>query len=126
MSIQFVSEIIEENGLTVRQNNMNKTHNIPIGAIVEILPNSAIDSDLFDDEDSAAGLRLFVVEHSRDCDGTPLYALSFDRDAVKELEKAEKNYKNNPDDILCLAVLWMFKGRIDRGYSEESLSVIKK
>ena len=62
-----ISDIIESNGKTVKENNMNKKHNIPIGCLVE---------------DIETGIRLFVVYHNRDCDGTPLYCLSHDKDDI--------------------------------------------
>jgi hypothetical protein len=43
-----------------REVNTEKTHNIPIGALVEL----------------ESGARAFVVKHTRDCDQTPLYALA--------------------------------------------------
>ena len=58
-------------GKTWREKNSEMIHNIPIGALVEL-------------ED---GVRLFVVDHIRDCDQTPLYNLSFDLDAVKEFKR---------------------------------------
>ena len=57
-------------GRTYREINMAKTHQIPIGALVELLP--------IEGSDSHEGVRMFVVHHNRDCDGTPLYALSWD------------------------------------------------
>jgi hypothetical protein len=51
--------IIEKNGKTIYENNMDKKHKFPIGSLVEY-------------ED---GMRLFVKAHTRDCDGTPLYSL---------------------------------------------------
>jgi hypothetical protein len=61
--IVLFSEIVEENGKTIRENNMVKNHTIPLGALVEV-ENSKI--------------RLFVVHQGRDCDGTPLYWLDVD------------------------------------------------
>lgn len=54
-------------GRTYRQINNAKTHAIPVGALVELLN----------------GVRLFVVWHGRDCDGTPLYWLSHKNDVRK-------------------------------------------
>jgi hypothetical protein len=51
-------------GRTYRQINAAKKHNIPVGALVEIIET---------------GVRLFVVRHSRDCDQTPLYCLAVDQ-----------------------------------------------
>lgn len=53
-------------GRTIRKVNLAK----PLGALVEILPYEDSDHD---------GVRLFVVSHGRDCDGTPLYSLSWSR-----------------------------------------------
>ena len=51
-------------GRTYRQVNATKTHAIPIGSLVEL----------------RNGTRAWVVSHNRDCDQTPLYAVSLDRD----------------------------------------------
>ena len=51
-------------GRTYRQVNAAKSHEIPIGAFVEL-------------ED---GCRSWVVHLARDCDQTPLYYLSLDKD----------------------------------------------
>jgi hypothetical protein len=60
----------DPDGRTYKQVNSAKTHQIPIGSLVEILPD---DSGMYD------GVRLFVCHHGRDCDGTPLYAMTWDR-----------------------------------------------
>lgn len=68
MTKKFVSfsDIVEENGKTIRENNLNRTHTIPLDTLVEI--NAPYHE--------SHGVRLFVVHHGRDCDGTPLYTLS--------------------------------------------------
>ena len=48
-------------GRSYRQVNADRTHGIPVGALVEIIDT---------------GVRMFVVWHGRDCDQTPLYWLS--------------------------------------------------
>ena len=55
-------------GKTWKEKNMELRHNIPITALVEL----------------ETGVRLFVVRHTRDCDGTPLYVVSADIDAVAD------------------------------------------
>jgi len=70
MNIEVVHDIIEENGKTIKENNLEKQHNIKIGTLVEI-SNKV---------ENMAGARLFVVKHTRDCDGTPLYSLSADKE----------------------------------------------
>jgi hypothetical protein len=46
----------------------DKDHEIPMGSLVEM----------------ESGVRLFVVSRYWDCDGTPLYALSADRDDTRQ------------------------------------------
>jgi len=48
---------------TYREVNRAKTHNIPLGSLVEIVET---------------GVRLFVAYLGRDCDQTPLYWLSIE------------------------------------------------
>jgi hypothetical protein len=55
----LLRNMVEENGKTIKQNNMERTHGITVGSLVE----------------TEEGLRLFVVLCGRDCDGTPLYWL---------------------------------------------------
>jgi hypothetical protein len=88
-----------ETGKTYRQENNEKKHKIPLGTLVEV-----------DFESPKKGLRLFVVRHDRDCDGTPLYSLSFN-----------KNWKEEPNELIPKIA---FRMQIDCGYSERSLRVI--
>lgn len=55
----LLRNVVEANGKTIKQNNMERTHGIPLGTLVE----------------TEEGLRLWVVLQGRDCDGTPLYWL---------------------------------------------------
>jgi hypothetical protein len=65
---------IEKNGKSIKENNLEKKHIIPIGTLIEIVSLS-----------DYMGVRLYVVSHKRDCDGTPLYYLSYDKtDAAQE------------------------------------------
>ena len=81
----------DPDGSTYREVNLSLEHNIPVGTLVEL-------------ED---GVRLWVVYHSRDCDGTPLYELSPEKDDTIMDVKGFKNRK------------WF------GGFSEESLSLVK-
>lgn len=106
-----------ETGLTYREENQAKTHAIPLGALVEINPM---------DYSEDGGLRLFVVAHTRDCDQTPLYALS--HYPVAEYLEIQDNLKGPfPADMPGLKSY--FKGRAHsagiNGYSNESLTVIR-
>lgn len=70
-----LGDIVETNGRTVRQNNMAKKHKYPIGSVVEY--DVSIYTSDPNCEVSLKGLcTLLVVGHQRDCDGSPLYALS--------------------------------------------------
>lgn len=93
-----------ETGKTYREENNEKTHNIPLGTLVELDFN---DSHL---ESPRKGLRLFVVHHDRDCDGTPLYSLSFN-----------KNWKPNMFGEQFRAFA---RWAIDSGYSEDCLKIV--
>lgn len=90
-----ISDLIDPKdtqNLTYKDVNSSKQHNIPVDTLVEL-------------ED---GVRLWVVYHGRDCDGTPLYFLCHDKeDIIKEKE----NFRNSS---------WT------SGYSEEALKIIKK
>jgi hypothetical protein len=68
----------------------NERHNIPLGAIVEIIRDDENASNCLSNEEIVktkdgkeicigilGTIRAFVVGHSRDCDGTPLYILAF-------------------------------------------------
>lgn len=114
-----VSDIVESNGKTVKQNKMEQNHTIPLGSLVEILG---------DEGDDDTGLRLFVVHHGRDCDGTPLYGLSFKKNAKEQMDKHEKQVKTLPDgqDYQIAKMFYhMARGSILFNYGEESLKVIK-
>ncbi len=96
-----------ESGKTYREENLEKQHNIPLRSLVEV----KADEDEADFNEKSSGLRLWVVSHDRDFDGTPLYSLSFDKDWTKNMYG--KEYK-----------AFAMK-RIDNGYPEESLTLIK-
>lgn len=105
MDMINVADIKNPNtGKTYREENHEKTHNIPLGTLVEV--------DFNDEgyENPKKGLRMFVVEHNRDCDGTPLYSLSF-----------RKNWK---PDMYGKELRMYARCELDSGYSEECLKVI--
>jgi hypothetical protein len=69
------SEIVEENGKTIRQNNLEKKHQYPLGTLVKV--EATIYSNIGAAKvDMKGECILYVVHHTRDCDGTPLYCLS--------------------------------------------------
>ncbi len=57
----FMADIIEKNGKTIKENNLERKHKYSLNSLVEL-------------ED---GERLYIFEHTRDCDGSPLYSLGF-------------------------------------------------
>jgi hypothetical protein len=120
MKIIMASDIVEENGKTIRQNNLERAHKIPIGALVEII---SADDPL--DVEPTRGLRLFVVHHSRDCDGSPLYSLSFSRKAQEKLEEVDKNADALRRDGLYVMCHSRAQGALLGGYDEDSLTVIR-
>lgn len=71
-------------GKSYKEVNLEKEHNIPVGELVEL-----------DSEDERyANIRLYVVGHHRDCDGTPLYSLGLKGADMWQSEKQKfHNYK---------------------------------
>ena len=129
-NVLLVSDIVEENGKTVRENNNALIHNIPLGSLVEILP------DMWEMESGevsiSTGLRLYVVNHGRDCNGTPLYDLSFDPDAhvqwanyKKIIDEKSYDPEDEYSEAITKARYWSYSGAIKSGYPEESLKVIR-
>ena len=114
----MVSEIVEANGKTVRENNLSEMHTIALGTLVEVKDDS--------EDENMNGVRMFVVNHSRDCDGTPLYDLSAYRDAEKEYKESEQEMEQTrgQEQQLAQLVHWMMKGRITRHWSEDSLTIV--
>lgn len=114
-----VASIVESNGKTVKENNLEKNHNINIGALVEILPDCSSDND--------TGLRLFVVGYGRDCDGTPLYHMSFKKDAYEKMEEHKRKKAALTDGKEYQIQKYLFtlaQGSILFNYSESSLKVV--
>ena len=74
LKITMVSDTIEENGKTIRENNLERGHAIPNGALVEVDSGCNFSSG----NQFNCVVRGYVVAQGRDCDGTPLYYLSMD------------------------------------------------
>jgi hypothetical protein len=77
----FIHDLIEENGKTIKENNLELKHNIPVGTLVEVI-----------NIEKYKGVRLYVVFHARDCDGTPLYCLCANRTDIKQENGGFFNY----------------------------------
>lgn len=114
---------MEENGKSVRENNLERQHRIPLGTLVEIFEDDPLQ------EDSYHRLRLYVVDHARDCDGTPLYSLSFNKKVVEELKAVERDINTGllaaQELQLSHCVRWKCLGAILNGFPEESLMVLQ-
>lgn len=110
-----MGDIVEENGKSVKENNLEKKHNIPIGSLVEV----KYDNWYGNGACQKVHARLYVVEHTRDCDGTPLYSLS--------PRKTECHIRGE-----MVVEGWAFTeeasynilNEIKGGFAEESLSVV--
>ena len=92
--IIIIHDLIDPNdpqGRSYKDVNLTKNHNIPVGSLVEL----------------DTGARLFVVYHSRDCDGTPLYNLCLDKENVE--------YDGSG----------FFNRKWHNGYSEDSLKIVQ-
>lgn len=122
--ITFISETVEQNGKTIKENNLEKKHTIPLGTLVEVKYD---DSD-YRLEDQHSGVRLFITQHTRDCDGTPLYGLSFNRIAGEQLDQAEKDLEKTKNDSMEYTLVhWTvtkLRGSILSGFSEEVLKIV--
>lgn len=123
MTVMSVKDIVEANGKTVEVNNLSKKHEIPLYSLVEIRADD--ESDRGDD----VGLRLWVVNHGRDCDGTILYALSFKKDAYENMMKNKAlieagEFEDKMDEAITRFHYTSASAMILGSYSKESLKVI--
>ena len=111
MECTMIHDIVEENGKTIKENNLAISHDIPIDTLVEIKSESECVSEYW-------GIRAYVAGLSRDCDGTPLYVLGF---------KKGEHYpeKDDNDDKETKYVKFLSKFSFTGGWSKDSLIVIK-
>jgi hypothetical protein len=113
-----LADIVEANGKTILENNLEKTHDIPIGTLVEI----KFDIWHGDGACEKTHARLWVVSHDRDCDGTPLYSVS----KYKEPLFVDGNLKYRGADgwWLKTEVTLNIAHELHSGFPRESLTVI--
>ncbi|TLX16393.1 hypothetical protein [Rhizobium sp. MHM7A] len=122
-AIITVADLVEANGKTVRENNQGIPHELPLGALVEI----TTDCPIGEFGSVYKGVRLFVVAHDRDCDGSPLYSLSFDQNVFREIEGAQTTFDDNRESkfhSLFAMSLGKAKGSISDGWGSDSLLLI--
>ena len=114
--VNIADTVNEKTGKTWREENLEKEHNIPLKTLVEV---------------EGSGLRMYVVKHMRDCDGTPLYGLSADYNwgEINNGEVFKYNETGDREKDMDLHLKYvcslMEKGALDGGYGEDSLTVIK-
>jgi len=118
IAINF-ADIVEENGKTIRDNNLAVVHDIPIGALVEV----KFEEWHGDGCCEKIHARLWVVRQDRDCDGTPLYSLSKHKEAMfvdGALRcRGEDGWWFRQEIVLNIA------NDIHTGFSKESLKIIE-
>ena len=119
MSIIMIHNLVQENGKTIKENNLEKMHKIPIGSLVEI---------------EGSKERLYVCQQIRDCDGTPLYALCMRSDLG--WFGTERKYIDDDEDATEVVDPNLLNHHFDdlhrrqasswtQGYCFESLTVVK-
>jgi len=113
--LKHTRDIVEKNGKTVRENNMEIKHNIPIGTLVEV----KYDRWHGNGACSKIHARLFVASHDRDCDGTPLYSLT---EAKPPYEGTGPNDKK---DFIDLTIIDRILIGVQTGFNEKALTIIE-
>ena len=117
-------DIVEKNGKTIRENNLEIQHKIPLGALVEVeveiySPGWSTSEDLPAEDlrrsevNLKGACRLYVVSHTRDCDGSPLYTVS---DLPVVYDYSQQTYYSK-SALLHRSVAKV----LESGYSEEGL-----
>lgn len=105
----MVHSIVEANGKTIRENNLEIQHKIPIGTLVEVKYDNWYGNGACEKTHA----RLWVVEHTRDCDGTPLYSLGRNENILCD-------HGNACNNMMCILIRdWKY------GFAEESLTPIE-
>lgn len=119
-----VSSIVEPNGKTWKENNLNKNPTHQLGSLVE----------LNWEDGKYNGVRLFVVGYERDCDGQPLYKLSVNSSVCEEISSLnlrilQETYLKHNKWRLVKNILYNkmsnLEGQILSGIGEESLTLVE-
>jgi hypothetical protein len=114
-----VADIVEDNGKTIRENNLEKVHDIPIGTLVEV----TFDKWHGDGACENIHARLWVASHDRDCDGTPLYSLSRYKEPM--FVDGTLRYRGEGGWWLKKEVIMHIVNEIESGFSRESLTPVE-
>lgn len=110
----YVPNIVQENGKTVRENNLQIPHKIPLKTFVEI--------NL--DYNESHGCRGFVVDYQRDCDGEPLYGISIDPSDADNIANMQNEVDNHSPE--AEAWLRLARSRVNGGWSSSCLIILRK
>ena len=88
MNFVMIHNLIDPaTGKTYKEGNLERQHQIPVGALVEVKYARWYG----DGACEKVHAHLWVVEHRRDCDGTPLYVLSKWRDPEFALSQVHRD-----------------------------------
>lgn len=120
--ITVFSDIVEENGKTIRENNLEIKHLYPVGTLVEV----AFDQYFGGCCGMAIKAHLYVIAHSRDCDGSPLYML-----APKHPDEWREAFNATVEEFLALGLFSPKKllikdmlGFFTHGHGEDGLTEV--
>lgn len=138
MEIVMFSDIIEENGRSIRENNLELTHTIPVGTLVEVTAHV----DMANGTKLRGVCHMYVWAHTRDCDGTPLYSLSAQSmsGVVEMINWANARGDHQPtqaemdnfarqlklDKSYAARMEGFFRLNLQHGYSREGLRVLSE
>lgn len=113
----------DPNGLTIREANAQIQHKYPIGTLVQV----KFDTWFGDGACMKVEARLWVLEHTRDCDGTPLYTLC--EKSWQEMEDSRNELiKSHGYAIKPTAQIFKenpYNWFITRGHGEDHLTPIE-
>lgn len=117
-NLKFVHNIVEANGKTIKENNLEKTHSFPISSLVEIDYEG----------DPRHGIRALVASHDRDFDGSVMYGLTLNSEVADKI----KHLKEMQDIALSLkeveeynSLISIHEMEIAGGWGEDNLKLIR-
>lgn len=117
-AIITLHDIVEDNGKTIKENNMEKPHNIPIGSLVEV----TYDTWFGEGACEKVIARLFVVQHTRDCDGTPMYSLCKNKTLIYD----DLRIMTSDSSVFRESISRYWLNGVKTGFVEENLKVIEQ
>lgn len=114
-NVQITHHLVEENGKTIRQNNMQIKHGFAVNDRVRFF------HDQWDQY-----ILAYVAILSRDCDGEPLYVLVPDRNKVERIQECERIISNkySSDEDKQFANFERMTTTIFSGYTAQSLELV--